>query len=195
MIQIIHFGEYDWRILDVQGNNILIITVDIVEKHAYHNMYECITWAESDLWKYLNSEFYRRFTAEQQSRIVAVNNHNLPNQWYGTDGGKETTDKIFLLSLEEADRYFGNSGDYQNKRRKKYRNGTYSVDSNGYYFSNEYDNDRIASYGTSNHCWWLRSPGIRVHAASTESSGLVSVRGSRIDNIRGGVRPALWLST
>ena len=32
-----------------------------------------------------------------QARIVEVINKNSDNQWYGTDGGCDTNDKIFLL--------------------------------------------------------------------------------------------------
>jgi len=64
-----------------------------------------------------------------------------------------------LLSLEEADRYFGDSGDYLNERRKKYDNGKWIATSDGWGFSNNHDRDRLAEYGSEACWWWLRSPG------------------------------------
>jgi hypothetical protein len=44
---------------------------------------------------------YDMFSADEKLNIIPVTNRNLDNQWYGTDGGDDTNDNIFLLSLEE----------------------------------------------------------------------------------------------
>jgi len=116
---IIPFGNYKWRVLDVQDGNALIITEDVIEERPYNEENEGVTWRTCDLRKYLNNEFLRKFTKEQQGRIVEKKIPNPDNLWYGTKGGRDTRDKVFLLSLEEVDKYFGNSGDYLNKRRKR----------------------------------------------------------------------------
>jgi hypothetical protein len=41
---IIPFGEYNWRVLDVQGDKALIITEDVVELRPYHEQYVEVTW-------------------------------------------------------------------------------------------------------------------------------------------------------
>ena len=106
----ISFGSYEWRVLEVKNNTALIITEYIIEQRAYHNAYKDITWADCSLRKYLNSEFYDRFTTAEKSRIIPVLNKNPDNQWYGTKGGTDTQDSIFLLSIEETVcRYFGDS--------------------------------------------------------------------------------------
>lgn len=102
------FGKYDWQVLDVQKNAALIITERIIEQRSYHETYQDITWADCSLRKYLNSEFYDQFSAAEKSKILPVQNKNPVNQWYGTSGGADTKDFIFLLSIEEAVcRYFG----------------------------------------------------------------------------------------
>jgi hypothetical protein len=116
---LIPFGGYDWRVLDVQGDKALIITEDMVEQRQYHKEYAEITWETCDLREYLNGEFLSKL---DNSRIVPQTVQNTDNLWYGTNGGNDTKDMIFLLSLEEADRYFGNSGEYLGKIRKKYCN-------------------------------------------------------------------------
>jgi len=115
------FGSYNWLILDIQNNSILIITEEIIEQRAYHDIYKDTTWADCGLRKYLNSEFYDKFTETDRSKIIPVTNKNLDNQWYGTKGGEETQDNIFLLSIEEAVcRYFGDSSaELQNRDKNQ----------------------------------------------------------------------------
>ena len=106
----INFGKYEWRVLDIQNNAALILTENIIETRPYHNRYVNITWADCALRKYLNGEFYDTFSEVDRAKIMPVTNKNLNNQWYGTKGGEDTLDYIFLLSIEEAVcKYFGDS--------------------------------------------------------------------------------------
>jgi len=192
---IIPFGEYKWRVLDVQGSEALLITEEVIEQRNYNEQYTDVTWETCDLRKYLNGEFLRKFTQEQQGRIVEKKIPNSKNRWYSTKGGNDTRDKIFLLSLEEVDKYFGDSGDYLNKRKKEITNAYFIVLS--YYLSNSYDSDRVANYGSEGACWWwLRSPGAASNsAAKVGEDGDVLVGGAMVnfDDNGCGVRPALWL--
>jgi len=196
---ILPFGSYKWRVLDVQGDEALIITEDVIEKRPYNEKYSDVTWETCELRKYLNSEFLQKFTKEQQGQIAETTNHNPKNLWYGTPGGRDTMDKIFLLSLEEADRYFGDCGDYLNKRRKRMEqhnnDRTLIADNEGQYFSNNHDKDRVANYGSKGACaWWLRSPGRNSnYAAGIGYGGYVGVHGNYLSIRTCGVRPALWL--
>jgi len=189
---LIQFGEYNWRVLDVQGDKALIITEDVVEERKYHEKYVDITWEMCDLRKYLNSEFLDKF---DKDKIILTDNKNPDNLWYGTKGGNDTQDKIFLLSLEEVDYYFGNSGDYTSMKRKKYDNGKFLPDNNGYCFSNTHDSNRLANFNDKACWWWLRSPGLYSFlAAYVYEDGIVFVSGLSVNRNRGGgVRPALWL--
>ena len=191
---VIPLGSYEWRVLYEQDDKALVITENIIEKRPYSVQWTGVTWKTCTLRKYLNGKFLQKFTREEQDRIVETRIHNPDNLWYGTHGGRDTHDKIFLLSLEEVDRYFGNSGDYQNKRRKKYDSGKYVATNNGSWFSNGSDSDRQAKFGTENSWWWLRSPGIFNNCAtSVDSDGTVYVSGLDAFYDDGGIRPALWL--
>jgi hypothetical protein len=78
--------------------------------------------------------------------------------------------KIFLLSIDEVVRFFGDSGEIQ------------------------YDYARIAqdANGTA-IAWWLRSPGrVEAMASLVTSEGAIAVAGGGIGS--SGVRPALWLN-
>jgi len=191
---IIPFGSYKWRVLDARGGEALIITEDAIENRPYNEKYTAVTWKTCDLRKYLNNEFLKKFTKKQQGRIIETTNYNPNNLWYGTKGGNDTRDRVFLLSLEEADKYFGNSGDYLNKMRKGYEGGKYIADKNGFAFSNNHDRDRVAGYGSKACWWWLRSPGGSSYGAvHVYDDGIVYVNGNSVSYGLGGVRPALWL--
>lgn len=193
---IISFGNYKWRVLAVQGNSALVITDEIIEQRPYHSTYKDITWAECSLRAYLNGEFYDKFSAAEQSRIVPVVNKNLDNPWFGTSGGADTQDRIFLLDIEDVVcRYFGDSSDKLCNRSKK----------QNYWFQNNDKNNskRVAKLQGHDYWWWLRSPG-RINRAAAyihgKPGGCVGLNGNSVFFRRfgaerdGGVRPALWLS-
>ncbi|MBE6059297.1 MAG: hypothetical protein E7215_03865 [Clostridium sulfidigenes] len=189
-------GGYNWRVLDIQNNTALIITEDIIEQRPYNDAYKDITWANCALRKYLNGEFYDKFNATDKSRIIPVINKNLDNQWYGSKGGADTEDSIFLLSIEEVCKYFGDSTSKLYNRGKNQR----------YWFQKKDENNskRIAKLlgKEGSWWWWLRSPG-RVNLKAVYifgTDGNIGIQGNNIlkGNISdgkctGGVRPALWL--
>ena len=183
---IITFGACDWRVLDTKGNQVLIITENIVEKRDYHENPVEVTWETCDLRKYLNSEFLEKL---DEIRVLTTHVKNESNLWHGTEGGRDTQDKIFLLSLEEVDFYFGKSGDYLNKRRKK------PVD--GGYLSNVYNYDRVSKYENKAECWLLRTPIESQCIAKVLADGTVDNNFNMLAAALGegalGVRPALWL--
>ena len=191
----IKFGNYEWRVLDIQNNTALVITENIIETRPYHNRYVNTTWADCALRKYLNGEFYDTFSEADRAKIMPVTNKNLDNQWYGTNGGEDTLDHIFLLSIEEAVcKYFGDSS------KKLYNRGI----TEKYWFQRKDENNhkRTATFNGHGNSYWLRSPGrVKVKAVYVMRSGNIGIQGNNIleGNISepdyfGGVRPALWLS-
>jgi hypothetical protein len=80
---IIAFGNYEWRVLEVQNDRVLIITECIIEQRPYHDTYKEITWADCSLRKYLNTELYNTFNVKDQTRIMPVINKNFDNHCFG----------------------------------------------------------------------------------------------------------------
>ncbi len=193
----IAFGDYDWQVLDLQSDRALIITRYIIDQRSYHDAYVDITWADCALRNYLNGEFLGKFNAADQSRIIPVTHKNPDNHWYGTAGGVDTQDKIFLLDIEEVVcRYFGDSSSLLLNPKKNQR----------YWFDRKDKNNskRQAQLETNQGVftwWWLRSPGrVGVKAVYVHGDGNIGIQGNNIlkGNIAdgrctGGVRPALWL--
>ena len=180
---IIQFGGYDWRILDVQGGKVLIISDIIFPDRKFDaSSSEVKKWENSDIREYLNSSFYNdTFTTEEKLRIVET---KVINNDYGEN---DTIDKIFLLSVEEVVKYFGDSGNLVGKQHNR------TID-------DEYNEARIAysdEYEGKANWWWLRT-------SSHYSSYIAYVsRIGRIHHYRqdgnsqysaGGVRPAVWLN-
>ena len=194
---LISFAGYSWRVLDIKNNAALIITEEIIDQRSYHNSYKEITWADCSLRKYLNGEFYDSFSDADKSRIVPVINKNPDNEWYGSEGGEDTEDRIFLLSIEEvACKYFGDSS------RLLYNKGV----NQRYWFSRKDPNNskRIARLKDCDGVWWwwLRSPGrANVRAAYIHGDGNIGIQGNNVlkgnpidGRCTGGIRPSLWLS-
>ncbi len=196
---IVPFGNYQWRVLDIQGDTALVITEYIIEQQPYNNYAGDVTWADCSLRKYLNGEFYNKFTGAEQARIIPVVNKNKDNPWYGSRGGEDTQDYIFLLDIEEAVcKYFGDSSANLENRSPKQR----------YWFQKKDENNpkRRSSLEGYIWWWWLRTPGrdnrraVYIHGDGNlgiQGNGTYRYSSNTIhpttgDN-SGGVRPTLWL--
>ena len=163
---ILPFAGYNWRVLDIQGNQVLLLSDLILEKRAYHKDWAAaITWEQCTMRQYLNNDFYNKLPDADKSRIAQRTVQNPDNTDYGTKGGNDTSDRVFLFSIEEAERYFN------------------------------HDEERVANFNGTASWWWLRSPGLGAcSAASVNGGGQVFVLGISVFDVGGGVRPALWLN-
>ncbi|MCL2063465.1 MAG: DUF6273 domain-containing protein [Candidatus Cloacimonetes bacterium] len=182
---IIQFGTYKWRVLDIQSGKALVVSENILEFRLYHHEMGAITWADCSLRDYLNGEFYNSsaFSNADRNRIVQVTNVNENNQWHDTNGGTNTLDMIFLLSIAEVVKYFGDSEQLANRP------------SGVPWINDEYNNNRIATFNGSVVWWSLRSPGLMTYLASNvHYDGYINLTGNHVYSFFGGVRPALWLS-
>lgn len=180
----IRFGPYDWRILQEKDGQALVLSDKVIGKRAYDDGRIAITWEACGLRRYLNGEFHDRFSTGDRARIMDTTIKNDANPWFGTDGGNDTTDRIFLLSIEEAVSYWGDSGQLKNRNpgSKLFINDRYKS------ARKARDMDGASAW------WWLRSPGLRpTLAAQVYNGGAIHISGHHAANCLGGVRPALWL--
>lgn len=100
------------------------------------------------------------------------------NPEYSTNPGNITTDKVFLLSIAEVEKYFSSDSARQCKPTEyAVANGAYASSDNG------------------NCWWWLRSLGpYQNRTASVYDDGSVYYRGYIVYYDGGCVRPALWIN-
>ena len=185
----------DWKILDIDANgNALLISDYALDNVSYNENNVNITWENSTIREWLNNDFLnndflnKAFSPEQRRKIISSRITNKDNAKYNTRGGNVTTDKLFLLSIEEAEKYFKDDESriaYPTPyaKSKKSVNGNLSVS------SSNVSTDRGGS------CWWwLRSPGTyQDTAASVNYVGDVSSRGFNVSDDSVAVRVALWL--
>jgi hypothetical protein len=197
--EIVTFGGYYWVILDRAGDKTLLLSLVPLESRPYHTLSGGITWENSTIRQYLNGDFYSSFDAADRNRIAETRNTNKDNQWfismyhagdglykYAPIGGADTTDKIFLLSLEEVVKYFGDSGQLADRPP----DNTDVID-------DQYNSARSARSAQGVWQWWLRSPGATCNDAAYVNNygGIIDVRGAEYHADYGyGVRPALWLN-
>ena len=198
----IELGSHKWRVLDVEGYRALVIMERIAANLNFHHSQQAATWETSELRQYLNSDFIGSFSPEEQALIMETSVTNDPNLWFGTDGGGETTDRVFLLSIDEVLRYFGDSriaakGANENERGWGLAAQSYGIHNWGIHdhFSKA---RRAQNLDGSDMWWWLRSPGSAPNRAAIVmgGSGSLNMYGSevfRLGESGGGIRPAMWL--
>lgn len=97
----------EWEVLDVDDNRALLVSRYVLDCQPYNDYFGSITWKYCSLRKWLNSKFLKTaFTAEERVRIPTVVLSNPDNPVFGTDGGGNTRDRVFLLSVDEILEYY-----------------------------------------------------------------------------------------
>ena len=186
---IIEFGSYEqdndssngsepikWRVLEVSDGSALVVSEYALDVKVYNEAYESVTWETCKLRAWLNEEFYdTAFGMEEKALIAMTKVGNEDHPMYGTNGGKDTEDWVFLLSIGEAERYFEDDEDRRTFPTE------YAIARDAYVYSD---------LGTV--WWWLRSPGYHGRSAAEVSSfGALIYNGASVYNYKDGVRPAL----
>ena len=208
-----HYFKYEpikWRVLNRNGNDALLLA-DVLDDQKYNTNYVGVTWETSSMRSWLNgygasvnqpkTDYSRKnfinsaFTSTQRSAIKTTNVVNNNNIDYGTAGGKNTLDKVFLLSESEVYNTdmaagYGFVKDYSTyDEARRSRCSTYA-----YAMGIWYDAD--AGYTKDNGIlWWLRSPGFHGRfTALVYYDGTVYGSGYEVNDCNYGVRPALHLN-
>ena len=166
----IYFGNYfqsssttkepvKWRVLSNSDGKLFLLSDQNLDVKPYNSSSTSITWEKSTIRSWLNgyeasennsgtdyssNNFIdAAFSSDEQVAIADTYVYNKNNPSYSTSGSENTTDQIFLLSIEEANNssYFPNGKDSRKSTNTAY----------------------VASYssmlgaGKADY-WWLRSP-------------------------------------
>ena len=195
-----YFGDSDyryfkwerikWKVLSNNGSTLFVVADQALDWKRYNDKRENITWENCTLRSWLNSSFYNTaFSNGEQSAIVTQTVVNDNNPKYGTKGGNNTNDHIYLLSIEEVmDEAYGfcSNGDTESVSRRTqvsdfaHARGVYRRPNSGY---------------EGNCWWWLRSPGYSVlTAALADFHGSIGTPGDYVDDIDGAVCPAMHIN-
>ena len=180
----VFFGQYrfddgkkpiEWRVLDV-GKGVLLISEYAIDCMNFHtsihariryieDVYEPdtyiakpipVTWETCSLREWLNGEFLQEaFREDERALLCTVKVKADENPDSSVNPGNSTKDRVFLLSIQEAERYLKSFAE------RRCRPTPYSV-------------SRWAYEEPETRCtnWWLRSPGrLDTSAAFVGSDG------------------------
>lgn len=176
--------EIEWEVLAVENEKALLLSKYALDCQPYNSEKANVTWESCTLRNWLNDIFLNdAFDTSYQKMILSSTVPADKNPEYDTDPGNDTTDKVFLLSIDEAKKYFPTDAE-----RKCVP--TEFAKANGA-STGGYD----AASGKAACWWWLRSPGFNQgYAAAVRSDGSVSCLGRSVNGVNDCVRPAMWVS-
>lgn len=192
-----HYFKYEpikWRVLNTDGKEAFLLADVALDDQKYNTDFTNVTWETCSMRKWLNKQFINTaFSLGEKNAIPVKRIVNKDNIRYGTKGGENTSDKVFLLSesevwnTEEAIGY-GFSDDYEINDEARTSNFSTYAYAMGIEQSFEFYFD-----GAIN--WWLRSPGSYNGSAEIVcDDSTVGTSGGRVNYVTNGVRPALHLN-
>lgn len=175
--------DIEWLVLAKENNKILVISDKVLDfqpynEKPYYETRKAITWEQCSLRKWLNGSFLNEAFSEEERALIqstTVSVDKIPN--YYTDPGNATTDKVFLLSYNEVEKYFSDH---------HARKCTFTAYAKAH--------GAAAGKGGVDE-WWLRSlTGPDYAAFADASSGaLIYYSNGYVTSNGGGIRPALWI--
>ena len=157
----------EWQVLSIENNKMLVISRYGLDCKIFDSSSN--NWANSEIRNWLNGEFYNKAFTDQEKKSINLSNLS--------DVG--TSDNVFFLSYDEAEKYFAND------ELRKCKATEYAV-KNGAWVNSD----------TGCSWWWLRSP--NPYDRSSRRVYYVNTDGSfNYNDVCGGnnlVRPALWIN-
>lgn len=187
---IVYFGAYEqdndtsngkedlaWLVLTKEDGKALIISKCAVDYQQYNTTLGDTSWARCSLRTWMNGTFLNSaFSADEQAKIETANVTADKNPHWITEPGNNTRDKIFFLSVTEAENYFSSDAARQCAPTE-------------YAIAQGADKNDDGNSG-----WWLRSPGQQSNrAACVSDSGDIYFFGI-LAYYYCEVRPALWIN-
>ena len=189
-----------WRVLENANGQLFLLSDQNLDVFQYHTDSESVTWEKSTMRSWLNGysaeqntggssgtdytgdNFIGTAFSEKEQKAIAETEVVNDDNPYGTEGGENTNDKIFLLSIAEA------------------QNSSYFADDNSRIATNTAyvaGGGKIGGYvngvGKADY-WWLRSPGKYDDlAADVTHKGGVFSHGLNVYGENLAVRPAFNL--
>lgn len=159
------------RVLKRAKDHLLVIAEQGLDSRPYNERFGGVTWAACSLRRWLNDEFYlQSFSEEERGLILRTRIAN--------NAGPDTEDRVFLLSVKEAESLFSDDTD----RRTVPTDWTVK---NGV----SWDDDTGCCW------WWLRSRGCNhLHASDVDTEGFVIGTGDGTAYTNRAVRPAVKLA-
>lgn len=160
--------DIEWIVLAKDGDKVLIISKYALDCQKFNTYNKDVTWETCTLRKWLNGTFYNAtFNSAEQGMIATTT----------VTVGKNTTDKVFLLSIKEVNKYFLSDSARDTIATK------YAI------AQGAWTDENVKC------CWWLCfPPSYANEAAFVRSGGSVNWYGCPVNSDDVAVRPALWIN-
>ncbi len=193
------FEPIKWRVLNIDGNNALLLSDLGLDYQRYNENEHSVTWENCSLRNWLNNVFYDTFSIEEKESIYSTYliNEDVEDLFYEMEEEPNTNDKVFLLS--QSDVYYTdravNYGFTKLRDRHVKRTAKSSTYTKAMGAFRCVDEDEPDSFGCCE--WYLRSPGYDTGyydcAAVVNWLGYVNYQGFPVNSAEA-VRPALHLN-
>ncbi len=170
--------KISWIVLDREDEKALVMSVAGLDVVQYNEKGGDTTWETSTARKWLNETFLSEAFDERQAKAVLTTTVSADeNPKHKTSAGNETTDKIFILSIDEAVRYLEPS-------ERKASPTDYATAKGA-----------LSSSAKTPLCWWLlRTPGSSASlVAYVDVNGFISNDGTYTQVVNNTVRPVFWI--
>ena len=182
-----------WRVLQNDGNTLFVVADKGLDCKDYHDPGTSITWENCTLREWLNSDFYgTAFSSAEQEAVVEQTVVNEDNPYYDTEGGNNTDDKVYLLSIGEVTNpSYGFCENYGTCSVSRWAQTSDFAHIRG---ANTYSSDYTTGGNANTECW-LRSPGLNMGcAADVNVYGCVELDSHGVYYDHEAVMPALHIN-
>lgn len=166
----------EWIVLDKTKESIVLMSKYTLDYLPYNVKDTAVTWESCSLRKWLNKMFIdEAFNKTEQGMLKTSKITNKDNPVFNIPGGKDTKDKVYLLSLEDVTNPdYGFSDDY-----------------------NVLDDNRGCSISQNKFarwCYWLRTPGeTTARAMYVTVAGRVYPNGDVVNSFENAVHPVICI--
>ncbi len=160
-----------WQLLKREKDHLLVIAEQGLDSRPYNERYGGVTWAACSLRRWLNDEFCLQSFSEQERGLILRTR-------IANNAGPDTEDRVFLLSVNEAESLFADNADRLTVPTDwTVKNGV------------RWDDDTGCCW------WWLRSRGCNhLHASDVDTEGFVIGTGDGTAYANRAVRPVMKLA-
>ena len=191
--------DIEWYVVGREKNKALLMSKYILDCVEYDDREADVSWEDSALRKWLMLDFSTdAFTLDEWGYVEYSELENNGNSYLNVPGEGKTTDSVFVLSIDELEKYTPASayddfewywfGDRYYEWLDEGEATEYAKQNGAFVWP--WENDDIYNHGN----WWLRSPGKdNTTAMFYNFSGFVDLEGSAYNTDDVGVRPAIWV--
>lgn len=166
----------EWMVLGMDGESLLLLSKYGLDSRTYHNRNASVNWKSSSIRSWLNGEFQSAAFAE--SPLPFTGDYYSSYFTLFTQPENSVSDRIFLLSQDEAEKYL------PSKKDRLCTPTPYAIEHNAY-----------TKYGSGTGWWMLRTPGkTDSQVVNINTDGSIYEKGASVSGKQGLIRPAMWVN-